>query len=106
MGGMIRAGNAAVGPGDLAAGHVRGNQGLVDRPFDIARRRLDSDAQMIRGAGDAVAQEFAFTISDERGSFRGAAIDAEKVRHARSVSPVAPATSPRRKRTILCTIFG
>ena len=87
MRGMVGAGDAAVGPYDLAAGHVGLDQGHVDGALDVARGRLDADAQVIRRTGQAVAERAAGVVRDERCRFRCAAVDAEVVRHAESLLP-------------------
>jgi hypothetical protein len=43
---MIGTGDPAIGPDDLAAGPS--GQCLVDGPLDVARRRFNSDPQVIR----------------------------------------------------------
>src|SRR5437763_15295583 len=98
MGGMIGPGDAAIGPDDLPAGHVRIDQGFIHRAFNVARGGLDSDAKVIGWTGDSIAQRAAGIVRDEGCRFRRAAVDAEVIRHAEesftaSAVPDALATS-------------
>jgi len=95
---MIGAGDAAIGPGDLAAGHVSGDERLVDGSLDIARSGLDADAKMIRRSGNPVAERFAIGVRDERGCFRRASIDPQKVRHAAQFTRRTAICSPLQRR--------
>ena len=79
--GVVRAGDPAVGPDDLAAGDVAGHQSLVDGPFDVARRGLHAHPQMVGRPGDAAAERFTVLIRDESGSFRSAPINPEEHIH-------------------------
>src|SRR5205085_4761346 len=74
-------------PGDLAASHVGRDERLVHSALDIARSRLDADAQMIRRTGQAVTERATGVVRDQRCRFRRAAVDAEVVRHAIDLLP-------------------
>src|SRR5438067_730652 len=94
MRGMVGAGDSAIGPHDLAAGNVSGDQRLVDRALDVARRGLDAHPQMIRGAGHTVTERLALAVRDERSRFRGASVDSKEVRHRCEFMRI---------RTVICT---
>src|SRR5439155_14722559 len=79
--GMVGAGDCAVGPDDLACGDVGGDDSLVHRALDVARGRLDADAEVVRRPGDAGAERFAGFVGDERGGLRRSAVDAEVILH-------------------------
>ena len=82
MHGMIGAGDAAVGVLDVADGDAGLDEGDVHGALDVARRFFDPDAQVIRRARQTAPERLAVLIHDERGGFRGAAVDADEVSHA------------------------